>query len=112
MNLVQPVLLLLVAGVVLVYLARLRSQLVERLIVLAIATSACVLIANPDFSNVLARYVGIGRGVDLVIYVSFCGVGFLLLLLFSKTRDLEAKITELARSIALQGAIRRPPAPE
>ena len=51
-----------------------------------------------------AQLVGVGRGVDLLIYVSLIGIGFLMLLLVSKIRDLENKVTLLTREVALQRA--------
>ena len=60
-----------------------------------------VLVASPSLSILLAHALGVGRGVDLVIYLSLPCLAFLLLLVFSKIRDLEAQITALAGEAAL-----------
>ncbi len=104
MTLIQPIFLLLLFAVALVYLVRLRSTLMERVVVLLLAAIACTLIADPELSSLIAHRIGIGRGVDLIIYLSFYGVAFLLVLLFGKNRQLETQITELTRAIALTTA--------
>jgi hypothetical protein len=55
----------------------------------------------PDLSAEIARLVGVGRGVDLVLYLGILGLSFVCLLLYSKIRELEATLTDLVRSIAI-----------
>ena len=104
MTLIQPILILLLAGGLIIYFGRLRSKLLDRMTVLVIAASGMVLVAVPEWANKLANLVGVGRGVDLLFYIIIFGLGFFSLVLFSKIRDLEGRITELTRSVALQNA--------
>jgi hypothetical protein len=58
----------------------------------------------PDDSTRLAEFVGIGRGVDLILY-TWVGISLIVILnLHLKLRIQLEMITLLARSIALAGA--------
>jgi len=101
---VQPILIVLLIGIVVVYFSRLRSGVLDRLVVLLFAMAGIVMAAVPDLTTRLAGLAGVGRGADLFMYFALLGFGFLGLVLYSKLRDLEASITELARSIAVERA--------
>lgn len=61
-----------------------------------------VVIWTPQTASVLAAYLGVGRGVDLVLY---CSVVLLFYLLFQASRKidrLERSLTKLVRTIALE----------
>ncbi|PWU08270.1 MAG: hypothetical protein C5B51_08085 [Terriglobia bacterium] len=104
MTVIQPILTLLVVGAVIAYFVWLRSRLADRLIVLVVAAAAIVLVGNPDLATLLAHSVGVGRGVDVIIYLTLFGYGFLGMLLISKVRGLEARLAELAQALALATA--------
>jgi len=101
---VQFILVLLLLAVTLVYFRRLRSGLLDRLIVLVFAGLGIVMTVFPDLTTGLANLVGVGRGVDLFFYLAIVGLGFACLLLYSKIRDLESSITELTRAVAVKKA--------
>ena len=104
MTLIQPVLIILVLAAVIAYEFRMRSRLVDRLVVVALGGLGIILIGSPNLSTDVARVLGVGRGVDVVIYLSLLGVGFLQLVAFSKIRSMEGQITALVREIALHAA--------
>jgi len=101
MTLFQPILLVMLGGLLLVYVIKLRSQLLERVIVLAIGAVACLLVAIPELANRLANEVGIGRGADLIFYVSFTVIAFLMLAVFSKFRVLGNQLADVVRETAI-----------
>ncbi len=106
MTLIQPILVfLLIAGMV-IYFRALRSRLVDRVLVLMIVAVGTVFVAFPEWTNLLAHRVGVGRGADLMTYLGVAGGGFCLLLLLSKIRDLEGRVTELTRVLAVRQAKR------
>src|SRR5262245_50553697 len=86
-----------------------RSPAVAVLSVLA-ATAGLYFVWFPAHSTVLAELVGIGRGVDLVIYIWICISLIVLLNLHLKLRTQMDMITTLARQIALAEA--RPELPQ
>jgi hypothetical protein len=71
----------------------------------------------PEHATSLAHWTGIGRGVDLVIYIWVCITLIVLLNLHLKLRTQMELVTTLARTIALAEArtqpvrkpVRRPP---
>jgi small membrane protein len=54
-----------------------------------------------------AHWAGVGRGTDLVLYVTWPLMFFALLMLYGRLLRTEAKLTLLARSIAIQNAIQK-----
>src|SRR5438477_8686369 len=103
MKVIQPVLIVLMVGIAILYFAKMRSRFLDRVIVLFFAVAGAILVSAPGIATALAQLVGVGRGVDVVIYLSLVSIGFLILLLISKIRDLENKVTILTREVALQG---------
>jgi|KBSMisStandDraft_5_1062788.scaffolds.fasta_scaffold13856_4 hypothetical protein len=101
MTLIQPVLIVLLVCGALFYRARMRSRLWDRTIVFILAGAGVILVVSPDLSIALAHSLGVGRGVDLIIYLGLLGFAFLLLSVFSKIRVLEAQITLLTRELSL-----------
>lgn len=102
MNLIQP---LLVAGLLLVgalYLVRFRSRIFDRFIILSIVATGILFVCFPDLTSRLANRVGVGRGTDLLLYVSLVSVGFLLVVFYAKIREMSGVITRLTREDALR----------
>jgi len=101
---VQPILVcILVIGVTL-YFRRLRSRLADRIVVSLALVSALTLVAFPEWANLIAHKIGVGRGVDLIFYLAIPGLAFAVLLLVSKVLKLEERICELSRQVALRDA--------
>jgi len=63
--------------------------------------AAAAVIIFPNITQLAANFLGIGRGVDLMIYVALMAIFFFIFHLISVTQDHEHKITKLAREIAL-----------
>lgn len=64
---------------------------------------AAVVVLLPDTTSVLARFLGVGRGVDVVVYGGIVLLFFLVFKLFVHLDRLEAKMTDLVRQEALRG---------
>ncbi len=56
----------------------------------------------PQTTDVLARLVGVGRGADVVIYLSLIVLFYLVFRIYIKIEHVESGITRLVRSRALQ----------
>jgi len=86
------------------YATRLRSTRTDRLIHLLLAAAGFVLVLYPDWSTEVAHRMGIGRGVDLIIYL------FIVFSLFhyasgaAKSRQLERAVTVIVRRLAIAEA--------
>ena len=83
-----------------------RHQAVRRIVLLLFAVLAALSVFFPGMLTAAANALGIGRGTDLVLYGLI--VCFLIFMAssFQRTRLLEARITKLARRIALDEAPR------
>lgn len=63
-------------------------------------------VLRPTDVTWVAHQLGVGRGTDLVLYVMVLAMGFLTLNTFLRFRSLEKKITDLARTVALNEGAR------
>ncbi len=65
--------------------------------------AAGVVVILPETTSVLARVLGVGRGVDVAVYAGIVLLFFLVFKIFIHLDRLEAKMTELVRHDALRG---------
>ncbi|AUY51318.1 MULTISPECIES: DUF2304 domain-containing protein [Streptomycetaceae] len=63
-------------------------------------------ILRPGDVTWVAHKMGVGRGTDLVLYVMVLAMGFLTLNTFLRFRSLEKKLTDLARTVAINEGAR------
>ncbi|MEX2162611.1 MAG: DUF2304 domain-containing protein [Anaerolineales bacterium] len=98
---IQWLLILVAAAIVVVYFNRLRTRLLDRFIFFVLAVVAIALVLQPEWANDVAHFLGVGRGADLLVYVGFSGLAFLWLGLYSRQRELDRRLTEIARKLAL-----------
>lgn len=104
MTLIQPILIVFMVVGVVAYFRWLRSSHWDRAIVLFLGFVSVGLVAIPDLANWLAMLVGVGRGADLVTYIGVVGLSFFCLVLLSRLRELESKLADLTRQLALDEA--------
>lgn len=64
--------------------------------------TAGVVAVLPQTTDFAARFVGVGRGADLVIYASLIAIFYLVFRLFVKLEEVEGQITRLVRKLALE----------
>jgi len=81
-----------------------RSRLAYRLLAVFLFLTATCFVLFPDATNVIAHYLGVTRGTDLLLYITLFAVMYAFLLLYTKVRKLERKITEGIRSRAIADA--------
>lgn len=86
-----------------IFLRRNRLPLHIMTVFLLLGAGA-VAVVVPDITNRVAHFVGVGRGADLVMYLAIVAVMFVLLHYYSKFVELQAKMTELTRQIAIMKA--------
>jgi hypothetical protein len=101
---VQLILTTLLSGVVLyAWQERRRSAMVASLALMA-ATAGLYLVWVPSHASTVAEWAGVGRGVDLIIYVWIVISLLVMLNLHLKLRAQLELITALARQIAIANA--------
>jgi hypothetical protein len=107
MKLIQIILIPLLLLIVVMYVSRFRSRLLDRLIVLLSGTLGIIMVLMPDWANALAHLVGVGRGADLTMYFGLIGLSFLGLRLYSQLRLIETQLVRIVQAQAIEHA-RRP----
>ena len=81
-----------------------RARLVHRLLAVVLFLAATVFVLFPDLTTVIAQSLGVGRGTDLLLYVSLIAGIHVALLLYRRTRELDRRITEQVRAAAIRDA--------
>lgn len=61
-------------------------------------------ILRPDDTTVVANWVGVDRGTDLMLYALVMAFAFTTLSAYMRFKDIELKYARLARAVALQSA--------
>lgn len=61
------------------------------------------LIFIPDLTTRIANLLGIGRGVDVVLYASIVTLFYLIFRIYIKVEDTQRQITQVVRKVALEG---------
>jgi hypothetical protein len=100
----QLILSLLLAGILLYAWVEYRRAPAVAILAVLIATAGLYFVWFPSHSTEIAALVGIGRGVDLILYIWVCISLVVLLNLHLKLRTQMETITRLARAVALAEA--------
>ena len=104
MNTFQIILIVAIVFLFSLYMIYFKNRLVIRLLMMVIFSSGLILTISPNISSKIANQLGIGRGVDLIFYISivFGLLGFIVL--YSKYRKMEIMLTELIRKETIRTA--------
>lgn len=105
--LIQVLLLAAVVGLLVLFVRRGNGVHVAAskrvgLVIFACANIYAVL--RPDDLSVLARFVGVGRGTDLVLYALVVAFLFGMLNFYLRFKFVDRRLTDLARAMALREA--------
>lgn len=61
-----------------------------------------VVVVLPQTTDTLARFVGVGRGVDAIMYVSIIALFYAVFRLLVRIEEVEREITKLVRTLAIE----------
>jgi hypothetical protein len=101
---IQIILISAFVFIALYYYVRLKNRLSDVLLLLFLVALAVLFILFPEWTNGLARRLGVGRGADLLFYTCIVLFVFVVLKLYSRIRHLEQITTELLRKEAKDNA--------
>lgn len=104
MTLIQVILLAMILSLSVITIARFRVRFFATLIVCVIGALGIVFVLQPELSSVVARMLGVGRGADLVMYFGLLGLSFTIVMLYSKLRNLESRMTDIIRAVSIAQA--------
>ena len=100
----QFILSLFLAGILLYAWAEYRRSPAVAILAVFVATAGLYFVWFPSHSTQLAELVGIGRGVELILYIWVCISLIVLLNLHLKLRTQMELVTLLARQLAMSDA--------
>lgn len=61
-----------------------------------------VVVALPQTTTLIANYLGVGRGVDVIVYLSIVVIFYILFRIFIRLEKIERDITKLVRNVSLE----------
>jgi len=99
--------LVLVTGFIFIglyFLIRLKKRLLDIILLFSMIAAATVFVLWPNVTNVIANTLGVGRGADLIFYLSILIFWFVALKLYARIRKLEQLFTQIIREDALKNA--------
>ena len=99
---IKAVLLTGVAFIFLYFITRLKKSLLDILILFAMIAAAVLFILWPDLTTKIANRLNVGRGADLILYLSILIFWFMILKLYTRIRRLEQLFTKIVRDDALK----------
>lgn len=105
---IQLILLTGVAFIGLFFFIKLKKRTLDILLLVAMVGCAAVFVIWPDITNKIAARLGVGRGADLVFYISILTFWFIILKLYARIRRLEQLLTGIVREDALNKAVSQP----
>lgn len=104
---IQALLLLAVVGLAWYFFANRRKANAKAWVKIGFAlmmVAAIWAIARPDDVTVLANWLGVDRGTDLMLYVLVIAFFFTTISTWTRFREQELRYARLARAVALQNA--------
>jgi hypothetical protein len=69
--------------------------------VFALLGAGGVAVVMPQTTDEVARLVGVGRGADLITYISIVAILFVLVHYYTKFVELQRNVTQLVRELAI-----------
>ena len=107
MNWIQGLLITSIIAL-LVYLLRSRRNAQSRAWVkvgyLVFVMAAVYAVLRPNDTTVVAHWLGVDRGTDLMLYALIIAFSFTTLSTYLRFKDIELRYARLARAVALEGA--------
>jgi small membrane protein len=83
-----------------------QSQAWVKVAFLAFMFAGVYAVLRPNDTTVVAHWLGVDRGTDLMLYALIVAFGFSTLNAYLRFKDLELRYARLARAVALEGAQR------
>jgi small membrane protein len=84
------------------FFTKLRNRITDVLIFLSLVLLGVVFVLFPEWTNIIAKRLGVGRGADLVFYTCIIAFSFIVMMLYSKIQT----ITQLIRNKAKEDAVK------
>ena len=103
-TIIQVVLTICIALIAVYMYMRLRSSLIDVILIVLFFLAGTFFVLFPDTTNDIAHFVGVSKGANLFLYTAITFLFFLILKLYARLRRVEDKFTELVRNKSLEEA--------
>lgn len=104
MNLLQLIIIPIILFLLLIYQRNLKNQILTRLIFTLIFLGGIVITLYPKLLDAISQFLGISRGIDLLLYFITILFYFSFIKIYSKLRSQEKTITKIIREVAINEA--------
>jgi hypothetical protein len=104
---IKLILIILLVIVLRAFLVQPSLLLAKRLFATAVFAALTLLVVFPDASTKIANVIGVGRGVDLIFYLSHLSLLLLIIMMWRKIITLNDKLTRISRQISLENPIKK-----
>ncbi len=104
-NHLGQIVLLVGLALFILYVIKIRKLVFDRIIFIIGAVIGILLVFFPNVSTIIANWMGIGRGADLVFYLFIIVSLFYFVSVNAEVRNLQKQVTELTRTQALANPI-------
>jgi hypothetical protein len=100
--LIQFVLLLVFLFLLLRVFQQRSLGLVFRIVAIALILLASYVVIYPSFANRVARFAGVERGADLIIYLCMAVGAYILTIFYTRLKENDLRIARLIQRLAIE----------
>ncbi len=100
--LIQIILMLVFLLLLLRILRQRTLGVVFKIVSFFLVALASYVVLFPDVSNRVARFAGVGRGADLIIYICLAVGAYILIILYMHVKSNELRIARLVQRLAIE----------
>lgn len=108
MSIIQLILTLSILLILWSYVRHFKSQLTSKILFSILFVTGIVAVIFPEITNVIANYVGVGRGADLLLYITVIVFYTSLTFIYSRFKKVENRQTEIIRLMTIDDAQKLP----
>lgn len=99
---IQIVLLTGIIFIGLYFFVKWKKRVLDIVLLSSMTVCSTIFVIFPNTTNAIAHWLGVGRGADLVFYLSILIFWFIVLKLYIRVRNLEQMFTQVIQKDALQ----------
>ena len=102
MHLIQVILFVIVILIGFYVYRKFRNSILDIILFFSFLLLGIVFIALPDITTRIAKFLGVGRGADLIFYLAILFFAFVCLKLYERIRKLEQMLHKAVRERAME----------
>ena len=108
MSIIQLILTVSILLLLWLYIKHFKTQLMSKILFSILFIAGIIAVIFPEVTNVIANYVGVGRGADLLLYITVIVFYSSLTFIYSRFKKIENRQTEIIRLLTIGGAKKLP----